>query len=331
MKKHLNCVLVMVLVFGFLLSANMPVEANESKAKKSKWQPSFAKDVKIGKKMMSADVKGKAVNPPGLEKKPKKSDSVATGVLGEPIGTLAEKYAIVIGISDYPGTVYDIALGYDEDATNTEYALINTYGYDPANVFVFQDMDAVADDIVAKINYIKSVAVSGDEVVFYHSGHGGTGYANDGDRERLDEAIVWHNGLEVGEGGQMIPVWDGDLRGLFTGFQTSRIIFIFDSCYSGGMKDVADKGAMFISASKEREVAWTYGYSPEGMLSHYLINESMLQGFADAHDHDLNGVLGEKADVVIEEAFDYAAANIPSAYQTPTVIDNFANDLLLGH
>jgi hypothetical protein len=58
----------------------------------------------------------------------------------------------------------------------------------------------------------------------------------------------------------------------------------------------------------------------------------MLQGKADKYDHDKDGVLSEPTDVVVEEAFDYAKANIPpylKIRQKPVISDNFDKDLLL--
>ena len=49
-------------------------------------------------------------------------------------------------------------------------------------------------------------------------------------------------------------------------------------------------------------------------------------GQADVHDHDGNDSLGEPADVVVEEAFDYAKANC--RYSRPTISDGFEDDLL---
>jgi len=70
----------------------------------------------------------------------------------------------------------------------------------------------------------------------------------------------------------------------------------------------------------------------EGVFSHLFVNEGMLQGKADKYDHDKDETLSEKEDVVVEEAFDYAKANIPpylNVRQKPVISDNFTPDDLL--
>ena len=300
--------------------------------------PLPATDVKLVKKtplpFIDVEMKG---NPTAQSQGKKPSGQVATGLLGA--GPASAKYAIVIGICDYPGTSNDICWA-DGDSMNMYNALVDVYGYDPANIRLFRDMGdhpeilgerpAIFDEIVQAINEIKGVADADDEVVFFFSGHGGDGIAQDSDKEARDEAIIVHNGFD-----KLVYIWDGYLRDtLFAGFATTRIAFVFDSCLSGGMKDVASAGRVVSMASGETQLAYVYstgdkasGELGEGVFSHYFVNEGMLQGLADQYDH----FPGEpvESDVVVEEAFDYAGANIPKFIQTPTISDLFTNDLLL--
>ena len=306
--------------------------------------PLPATDVKLVKKtplpFIDVEMKG---NPTAQSQGKKPSGQAATGLLGA--GPASAKYAIVIGICDYPGTSNDICWA-DGDSMNMYNALVDVYGYDPANIRLFRDMGdhpeilgerpAIFDEIVQAINEIKGVADADDEVVFFFSGHGGDGIAQDSDKEARDEAIIVHNGFD-----KLVYIWDGYLRDtLFAGFATTRIAFVFDSCLSGGMKDVASAGRVVSMASGETQLAYVYstGNSPfepgedklgEGVFSHYFVNDGMLQGLADKYNHDKDAILLEGNDVVIEEAFDYAGVNIPKFLQTPTISDLFANDLLL--
>ncbi|MEM3523411.1 MAG: hypothetical protein QXU11_11975 [Thermoproteota archaeon] len=63
-----------------------------------------------------------------------------------------------------------------------------------------------------------------------------------------------------------------------------------------------------------------------GQFTHYLVDQGILLGKADAYNHDNDSVLGEPSDVV-EEAFAWSKAYC--TYQTPTISDSFPNDLLL--
>jgi uncharacterized protein YneR len=322
-------------------------------------KPVHATDIKVTRKVpfnpTGSDIKGKPPSPPGQDKKGKETPA-ATGILGAT--TTGEKYAIIIGICDYPGTDYDIC-NSDGDSLHMYKALTTLYGFKPENIRLFKDYGGTTgtstgfdggihydlptrDKILSAINSIN--ATSGDEVVFFFSGHGATGIADDGDGERVDEAIVVHNASST----DLDYIWDGELKTAFSRFATNRIVFIFDTCHAGGMNDLAASGRVISMATGENQVAYVYSsdtYYPErmedvdgdkikdgeGVFSHYFVNEGMLQGLADVYDHDNDGSLSEPTDVVVEEAFDYANGIIPGIYtrQDPVISDNFENDLLL--
>ena len=178
-------------------------------------------------------------------------------------------------------------------------------------------MDASFTAIRDAIDDIKSKTVAGDEVVFFFSGHGTKGKADDGDREKTDEAIVSHDGS-----GSLIYIWDGQLKDWFDGFNTSRIIFIFDSCLAGGMTDLRAQGRVINMATTENGTAYEGLWGNNGQFTYFFVDQGMLASKADTYDN-IAGV----ADVTIEEAFDYAKANCQM--QKPTISDSFSNDLLL--
>jgi hypothetical protein len=49
---------------------------------------------------------------------------------------------------------------------------------------------------------------------------------------------------------------DGQLRDWFAGFETQRIIFIFDSCLAGGMTDLQAPGRVINMACSESGVSY---------------------------------------------------------------------------
>jgi hypothetical protein len=306
MKKLIVAILVAVLVLVLITPAVL--------AKPNMDKPLPATGVELVKKIT---LHGK----PGGGGKPVKQ--AATGVLGEQLGAQAKKYAIVIGISNYPGTVSDLEY-CDDDAQDMYDALTTLYRYSQDNIRLLLDMDASFTAIQGAINDIKSKAVAGDEVVFFLSGHGANGRANDGDTEKIDEAIVSHDG---NPSGSFLYIWDGQLRDWFAAFNTSRIIFIFDSCLAGGMTDLQAPGRVINMACSESGVSYEGGSWQNGQFTYFFVDQGMLWGKADRYDHDKNGKLLEAADVVVEEAFDYAKANC--RMQTPTISDSFSNDLLL--
>jgi len=82
-------------------------------------------------------------------------------------------YAIVIGISDYPGSSYDLSY-CDDDAQGVYSMLINDYNFEPSNIIYLQDSAANKDAISDAFDFIATQADSNDIFFFYYSGHGGT-------------------------------------------------------------------------------------------------------------------------------------------------------------
>jgi hypothetical protein len=304
MKRLLIAILLAALVMVLLTPIAL--------AKSDKDKPLPATNVELIKKV---SLHGKPVG----GGKPVKQ--AATGVLGAP--SSGAKYAILVGISDYPSTANDLQYS-DDDAQDIYNALTTLYGYIPDNIHLLVDMGASYTAILDAVNDIKGEAKAGDEVVFFFSGHGAKGQADDGDKEKIDEAIVSHDG---NPSGSLIYIWDGQLRDWFTGFNTLRIIFIFDSCLAGGMTDLQATGRVINMAASESGLSYESDLWHNGQFTYFFVDQGMLGGKADRYDHDKDSILPEGTDVVVEEAFDYAKANCQM--QTPTISDYFSKDLLL--
>ena len=252
--------------------------------------------------------------PAAMGKPAKPPTQAATGILGTQV--TGEKYAIVIGISDYSGEENDLDYA-DDDALDMKTALITVYGYSESNIILLIDDDATRSNIASAINSLKESVGSGDEVVFFYSGHGARGKANDGDKELIDEAIVPYECTAES------LIWDGELAQMFSTFKTSRIIFIFDSCYAGGMTDLKADGRIVVMACSESGLSYEFESVQNGQFTYYFVEQGIIYGNADIYDHNNDP---NKADVTIEEAFDYAKANCK--YQNPVISDSFTNDLL---
>jgi hypothetical protein len=274
-------------------------------------RPVFATDTVLVPKIRLQGGHGRAVG--GGRKKA----GAATGFLGaECIGT---KYAIVIGISDYPGHVNDLDYA-DDDAILMTQILEEVYGFDDNNVITLTNRSATQVAVMGAISTIRSEAGPDDEVVFFFSGHGMNGTADDGDTEKTDEAIVVNDAYSVFK---FAPIWDGQLRTAFYGFPTSRIIFIFDSCNAGGMDDLQEPGRVILMASTERGYAYEGPEWGNGEFTYYLA-EGITTGAANVHDYGLG--TGVFLQVTAEEAFDYAKANCVDDH--PVFDDSFPDDLL---
>jgi hypothetical protein len=253
--------------------------------------------------------------PPHAVARRKKPAGAATGFLAEPChGT---RYAIVAGISDYPGLWNDLDYA-DLDALDMATALEVTYGFPVDNILLLTNRQATAANILAAIDVVRAEAGADDEVVFFFSGHGMSGVAADGDHERRDEAIVTYSPL------RLEPLWDGELREAFRDCLTSRIVFIFDVCMAGGMDDLQAPGRVILMAATERGYAYEGDEWGHGEFTYYLL-EGILTGAANVQEYGFN-VLSEPALVTAEQAFDYAKANC--VWDTPVVDDSFPDDLL---
>ncbi len=310
-KGFLRTVVILTAVFAVFGSAVLISQAQE---KPDKFKSLPATDTEIVKKI-SLIGKGKPV---GADSK--KTLQATTGILGAL--SAGNKYAIVIGIADYPGTSNDLVYT-DNDAKEMASALTTVYGFNPANIYSFIDeegqgaVNATQEKIIFAIQEISSIARPGDEIVFFFSGHGGKGRALDGDKEAIDESIIIH------DGNALVYLWDGELKSLFSGFATSRIVFIFDSCLAGGMTDLAASGRIINMATTETGTAYESDAWQNGQFTYYFVDKGMIQGLADTHDYaEISG----NEPTTIEEAFDYAKAK--TVNQIPIIKDLFINDLL---
>lgn len=299
-----SLVVLVVVVVG--LVAAKPDNPGQGK-KPDKQKPVHATDVELVKKIT---IRGR---PPWAGGGKPKKGGAATGVLGDEV--TGSKYAVVVGISDYPGEENDLKYS-DDDASEMKDALTGVYKF--TGVTPLTNLDATREAILLAIDDIPPGA---GEIVFFFSGHGASGIADDGDKERLDEAIVAHNGEDL------VPIWDGELQGAFSEFTTSRIVFIFDTCLAGGMeRDLGEPGRVIAMATSERGYAYESEDWQNGEFSYYFVDLGTLQGKANVHDYDLDTILEEPEQVTIEEAFDYAKTNCD--YDKPTIGDEFENDLL---
>jgi hypothetical protein len=306
MKRFRLAISVSIALLFLLVNATgIAAESNKDGS-----SPVFARDVELAKKIQVERGKGSA-------KPPKTTTTYAsTGNIGAEI--TGSKYAIVIGISNYPGTNNDLEL-CDDDANDVLDALVDTYHFDAANIIKLIDsendseMVATRDSIFNAIDEIKGQVVAGDEVVFFFSGHGGRGKADDNDKEVIDECIWAHNGSS-----SLLPIWDGELATAFSGFETDRIIFIFDSCYAGGMTDLAGPGRVVAMASTENSLSYEISGIGNGEFTYYMIDQGILSGLLA--DKNTDGA------VTVEEAWDYAKLNC--RYDSVTISDSFPDDLL---
>ena len=183
-------------------------------------------------------------------------------------GDEGESYAIVIGISNYPGdaTVLDDPPGLDlfyadDDALVVTGTLISFFGFEPENVVTLIDEAATKSAILAAIEALEGVVEDEDEVVFSFSGHVLRG-------DQVGAPVPGLTGMLV----QDDMLWDFELEAAFAEIETRNVTFIFDACSSGGFSELARGGRSLISATDKDGIsgeigdAYAFMYPPASEL-----------------------------------------------------------------
>jgi hypothetical protein len=302
-------------------------------------------------------IKGKPDNPG----KPHKdgNSGAATGEIGDEV--TGEKYAVIIGISDYPGSDHVLQGGWDlsyadDDAIAMKDTLINCYGFKEnteENTYIYlllgqediieQETGDVAtsQNILDAIDDLADDVVEGDEVVFFFSGHGTIQSRNNtkGKKSKVGNStgiVTWNDDVD-----DMAVIWDYELQEAFKGFPTDRIIYIFDCCNAGGMTELEGNGVICM-ATTENGTSAEYGvdYGPPiqdlGQINHGLFTYFFVVLGLEMQQYSPANVNDDEY-VTVEEAYDFARLNLEALSrsgksqlrQIPTIVDNFENDLLL--
>jgi hypothetical protein len=166
---------------------------------------------------------------------------------GDPNG----KYAVVVGIDDYPGTVNDLR-GPIDDATLVRDVLIERFGFPADNVVFLRDGEgnraAIANAIVRHLGQ----AGPDGTAVFFYSGHGMRLDQNIGVTGRLDP----ETGNNVDEA---LAVWDGmildeEVGLLLQYIQARNQLVVIDACFSGTATRGGDASPKFIALAAAFEI-----------------------------------------------------------------------------
>ncbi len=158
---------------------------------------------------------------------------------GDPNG----KYAVVVGIDDYPGTRNDLR-GPVDDATMIRDALVNRFGFTNDNIVFLRDGEATRLGIANAILRHLGQAGPNGTAVFFYSGHGThlnenigiTGQYDPESGNDVDEALAVNDGI----------ILDEELNYLFQQIQANNTLIMVDACFSGTVNRAADALAKFI-------------------------------------------------------------------------------------
>jgi len=198
-------------------------------------------------------------------------------------------YAIVVGVEDYPGSVFD--LSYCVDDANSIYSrLYNNYGFDDFYIHLLLDSAATEDAISDAFGMISFIIDSNDVFFFYFSGHGGKG--------SFSNHICPYDAMTDDNK----RIYDTELDTYLDWVSCSEQYIIIDSCGSGGMIDEAQASKRyFMTACSKIEDSWETSALRHGVFTYYF-----LRSFSSASDSNGDGIKS------MEEQFAYTYARTVS-------------------
>jgi hypothetical protein len=169
-----------------------------------------------------------------------------TGGGEDPNPDPAHKYAYVVGISDYEGSAND--LQYCDDDAREMKSMLQSEGFTVQSDI---DRSATADNIVAGLNWLVSVAQPGDEIAFCYSGHGmkAPGYGS---------SIISTD---------LYYITHGYVMQIFNSANCTKKLVTLDACVIGDFLSDGQDGSIVATASRNSNSydapdlnngAWTY-------------------------------------------------------------------------
>ena len=208
-----------------------------------------------------------------------------TGVVG--------KYAVIVGVSNYKSFS---DLSYCDEDANSWYDYLIDEGYTcwlyGDNTSSYSDFDGIAteNNVRDAIQDMLSLVDANDKVVLVLSGHG----AGDGEGDSC--VCLWD--CTSGEDGYDGYYTDTELAGDFEDCAAAQLLVFIDTCYSGGMNEVASSPNIghvyFTSTCTEygygwdvndyQHGAWTYFFLVWGLEGSGHAGWDMATCYSEAYD-----------------------------------------------
>ncbi len=214
------------------------------------------------------------------------------------------RWALVIGIDEYPGASRDLLLSA-ADARDTARALVRRLGFPRRQVRVLLNGEATAAAIRRSARWLASRTGEGGTSVLFYAGHAVQLRHLDGDREDVDEAILAADG-------RLVP--DGVLAGALEG-SAGRMWLVVAACHGAGFRDALAPGRVLTAASAENDLAYESDALGNSFLVEYVVGAGLLANRSRT----------------AEAAFRTGLAAMPGAYarHRPLQLDRVAGPLSL--
>ncbi|MBY0565544.1 MAG: caspase family protein [Hyphomonadaceae bacterium] len=181
-------------------------------------------------------------------------------------------YAVMVGISDYPGQGNDLPLTA-EDARKLRDALARQ-GALAAESVTLIDAQATRASVQQAFQRVAAAAGPNDLFLFFYSGHGNQvrGRVDATEPDGKDETIELVDGAMT----------DNELAQMFAGVRAQTALLIIDACFSGGFgRDVVSRPGVMGLFSSEEDLTSSVAdkFEAGGFLSHFI--QTGLSGNAD--------------------------------------------------
>jgi hypothetical protein len=259
MKKLLGllCVaLALALVYGCSDSPNTSLAPDQQPNVTLVPRPEFI-ETRPEAEVQAAIIKADPNYQPMLDKKPPKPPPEPPDTT-DPNPNPAHKYAYIVGISDYEGTIND--LNYCDDDARDMKNMLQGEGF---TIQMDLDRNATADAIIDGLQWLVNQAEPGDEIAFCYSGHG---YKAPGEGSSIISTDLYY-------------ITHGYVMQYLNQVDCSKKLITLDACVIGDFHSDAVNGTMMATASNRKDSydapdlnngAWTYyfldGANNEGLV-----------------------------------------------------------------
>jgi uncharacterized caspase-like protein len=234
----------------------------------------------------------------------------------EPTAVAGEKWAVVVGISDYRTDSLDLRYAH-RDAGAIRDFLIGKGGFHPERVRFLANQGATYQEIRTALFTFLAATKPDDMVLIFLAGHGVQDTVNP------DNYFFLAHDSEAGNlGGTALPMW-GLGNAMDYTIRSQRIVVFADTCHSGAALErrgpsgggnlnffnkylevlAEKKGRLVLTASQAHE----YSLEKEN-LAHGVFTHSILGGLGGlADDNPADGV------ITARELVDYVREKVPEA------------------
>ena len=204
----------------------------------------------------------------------------------------SERWALIVGITDYAGRTASTAAGAADAADFREALLRN--GFEPDHIVTLTEGEATAANVRSGLQWLVDRSSPRSFSVFHYSGHvKQLGGDRDRDGERLDEYLWPYDNRFIADAELADHV--RRLRGLAW--------VDIAGCEAAGFDDgISGPERVFTASSRETEKSYEHPDWNNSVFVGMEIDQAFLQGMGD---HDGNGK------VSIQEAFAFAAERAP--------------------